>query len=384
LFKRFLWNPIVNSARPGFCEHILDRALLEGWPVKKTHEPFILDLPIPNGSEVDGGAHDAFKLHQRTGFPQQYLVGIPNGVAAGCGFVRLATGEFITASTWRMAFLLDSEIYRSRYRRHKLHLKGDYYYLDMFFSSNYAHWFSDELSKLVAVLPDLPPQTKFIVSDPCQEYKVSSLAAFGITEDRLVRVKGCFEIHCERLWYATPLGSCEWGSTSPTIFQQIRETLLQAYGGITGPTPERIFLSRSRAAHYKRLTNEDQLLPLIQKLGFIVIRTEELTLAQQVRFFSKAKVLLAAHGAGMTNLLFCPPPALLLELQDAKFAPRRWYWKVSSILGHHYSTMVGPAARSEYEMDSDFTIHPDSLKQFLESSLSPTVGNSKKQWWVSQ
>jgi len=385
LLKKCLWNPLVNSARPDFCEHILDRALREKWPVKKTHEPFILDLPIPNGCEADPAAQAVFTMHQRTGFPAQYLVGIPNGVAAGGGFVRLPTGEFLTESTWRMTYMwtLGADFYRARFRRHKLHLNGDCYYLDMLFSVNYAHWFLDELPRLVAALPHLPPGTRFIVSDPVQEFKSQSLAALGVTKDRLIPVKGYFETHCERLWFATPLGSCEWSSTSPAVFNQIRNALLLAYGGTSGPTPERIYISRSGAA-FKRLINEKQLLPVIEKFGFTVVRTEKLSLEQQVRTFSKAKVVLAAHGAGMTNMLFSPPPALLLELQDAKFAPRRWYWKVPSILGHHYSTMTGPVTGSRYEGDTDFTIHPDSLKQYLESSLSSEGSNTKKQYWVSQ
>src|ERR1700722_9730808 len=98
--KKYLWNTINSSARPDFCEHILDRALLEKWPVKKIHEPFILDLPIPNGCEIDPRAKNVFTMHQRMGFPAQYLVCLPNGVAAGGGFVRLRTGEFLTESTW--------------------------------------------------------------------------------------------------------------------------------------------------------------------------------------------------------------------------------------------------------------------------------------------
>ena len=386
LLKKYLLNPIINSARPDFCEHILDRALLEKWMVKKTHEPFIVEFPIPYGCEVNPDAYTAFTTHQKTGFPAQYLVCIPNGVAAGGGFVRLPTGEFLTESTWRMAYLLGSmgaDIYRARYRRHKLHLQGDCYYLDMLFSGNYSHWFVDELPRLVSVLPHLPPETKFIVSNPVQEFKVQSLEAMGVGKERLIPVKGHFETHCERLWFATPLGSCEWASTSPSVFRQIGEALLRAYGGTSGPTPAKIFISRSSTA-YKRLINEDQLLPLIKEFGFSVVQAEKLSLAQQVRTFSKAKVVLAAHGSGMTNMLFSPPPALLLELQDAKFAPRRWYWKVpAAILGHRYSTMIGPVARSRYEGDTDFTIDRNSLERYLESSLLSADGKPKVQWWVS-
>jgi len=380
--KKCLLNPIVNSARPDFCEHILDRALLEKWTVKKTHEPFIVEFPIPYGCEVDFHAYTSFTTHQKTGFPAQYLVCIPNGVAAGGGFVRLPTREFLTESTWRMAYLLENDIYRARYRRHKLHLKGDYYYLDMLFSTNYGHWFLDELPRLVSVLPHLPSSTRFIVSNPLQDYKSQSLAALGIHEDSILPIKGYYETHCERLWFATRLGSSEWASTSPSIFSKIRNVLRERYQFANSPASERVYISRDAAA-FKRLVNEEQLLPIIQEHGFEVLRTENMSFAQQIRTFSKAKAILAAHGSGITNMLFCPTEAQLLELQDARFAPRRWYWKVASMLGHEYSTMTGPVVRSRYEGDTDFTIDPASLETFLESNLSPAGGNPKIQWWAS-
>jgi hypothetical protein len=236
---------------------------------------------------------------------------------------------------------------------------------------------------MASALPYLPPGTRFIVSDPLQDFKLQALAALGVSKDRLVPVKGYVETHCERLWFATPLGSSEWASTSPAVFQLLQKALLGAYGADSRSGPERIFISR-RAAGYKRLLNEDQLLPVIKDYGFKVLEAEGLTLPEQVQAFSKAKIVLGAHGAGMTNLLFSPAPALLLELQDAKFAPRRWYWKLPSILGHHYSTMTGPVVGSRYEGDTDFTIHPDSLRQFLEGSLSWNGEKPAKQWWVGK
>jgi hypothetical protein len=93
--KKWLLKPILNSARPDFCEHILDRALLEKWPVKKTHEPFIVEFPIPYGCEVNPHAYTAFTTHQKTGFPAQYLVCIPNGVAAGGGSQKSNGGSAV-------------------------------------------------------------------------------------------------------------------------------------------------------------------------------------------------------------------------------------------------------------------------------------------------
>jgi capsular polysaccharide biosynthesis protein len=387
LLKKCLLNPIINSARPDFCEHVLDRALLERWTVKKTHEPFIVEFPIPHGCEADPHAYTSFATHQKAGFPAQYLICIPNGIAAGGGFVRLPTGEFLTESTWRMAYLLENDIYRARYRRHKLHLKGDYYYLDLLFSENYGHWFLDELPRLVPALPDLPSSTRFIVSDPLQDYKALSLASVGIERERLLPVKGYYETHCERLWFATGLGSTEWTSTSPAIFREIGNVLRERYKSTNGTAPERVYISREAAA-FKRLVNEEQLLPVIRKHGFALARTENISFVQQVQIFSKAKAVLAPHGSGITNMLFCPPNAQLLELQDARFAPRHWYWKLASMLGHQYSTMTGSPTTFRNEgftdfTDQDFMIHPDSLDKYLENSLSPADDKPKVQWWIS-
>lgn len=386
LLRKALWRPIINTSRPNFCEHILDKALLEKWPVSKTHEPFVVELPIPAGSEAYPEIHRAFIMHQRTGFPAQYLVCIPEGVAAGGGFVRLSTGEFLTQSTWRIDYLtgdLGADIYRARYRRNRQHLKGDWYYLDMLFSGNYAHWFLDELPRLASALPFLPPTTKFIVSQPCQDYKIKSLVALGIAESRLLPVEGYFESQCERLWFATPLGSCEWASTSPQIFNQIRKTLLAAYCPDNIDAPEKIFVSRSGAPS-KRLANESELLPMIKDYGFEVVRTEALTFVEQVRIFSRAKYVLCAHGAGMTNLLFAPQVSELLELQDEQFAPRLWYWKVASLLGHSYSSLVGPVKRFSSAGDTDFEIKSGSLKEYLEIMISPSICCSPCRWSVSK
>src|SRR5690348_4334189 len=91
----------------------------------------------------------------------------------------------------------------------------------------------------------------------------------------------------------------------------------------------------------RRLINEIDLLRTIRDLGFQVVKPESLSLADQMRTFKDAKVVLGAFGAGLTNMLFTRPPSMILELQDPIFAPRSWYWKVASILGHEWRCCVG-------------------------------------------
>ena len=45
--------PLLYSRRPPLCENVVVWALDAGYPVKRIHEPFLLDLPIPIGCDTD-------------------------------------------------------------------------------------------------------------------------------------------------------------------------------------------------------------------------------------------------------------------------------------------------------------------------------------------
>jgi capsular polysaccharide biosynthesis protein len=376
--KSFLWDPIINSARPRFCGNFPDKAQSEKWTTRKIEDPFAFDLPVPVELAIDKKVGEAFDSQRHTEFPARQLVCVPNASAIG-GFVRLPSGEYLNESDWRRRDFLKSDISRARYIRHKVDLEGDTYYLDVLFSNNYAHWIADELPRLAGTLPALPESTRFITSDPLPDFKLKSLAALGIPENRLVPVKGFYQIRCERLWYATPANDMIW---NPLVLARIKDRLLQAYACDGDPSLERLFISRS-GARWKRLANEDELLPLIASHGFTVLDLEKTSFPEQVKCFARAKVILGAHGAGFTNLLFSTR-ARLLELQDNLFAPRLWYWKWATMLGHDYYTMTGPMTESKDWLNTSFTIHPDSLKEFFDGCLSSGQGRPLKQWWVGK
>jgi capsular polysaccharide biosynthesis protein len=60
--------------------------------------------------------------------------------------------------------------------------------------------------------------------------------------------------------------------------------------------------------------NEDSLLPLLDKYDFAVVHTENLSVREQIETFANAKAVVALHGAGLVNCLFCPPSTPVLEI----------------------------------------------------------------------
>lgn len=385
--KRAL-RPLLYSRRPPLCENVVVWALDSGYPVKRIHEPFLLNLPIPIGCETDRKAAALFDGQSRFGLPAQFLICLPGGgVPGSAGLTTMPSEEFLVESVSRPQYLLDSPTYRSRLSFKKRWLEGDWYSLTSFFGGNYGHWFWEDLPRLFAALPHLPPSTHFLVPASLSAFQRDSLSLLGISPERLVpQDPPNLYTKCERLWFATPLGNQDWAVTAPDIVHQMSQSLIQGLGKPSGEGPKRIYVSREGLAN-RRLINETDLLRTIQGLGFQVVRPECLSLADQIRTFKDAKVVLGAFGAGLTNMLFSRPPSMILELQDPIFPPRSWYWKMASILGHEWRCCVGQSKSmriSNWATDwptATFSVDEKELAVFLESALRTDLSTSKRQWW---
>ena len=76
-------RPILYSRRPPLCDNVVQRCLDWNYPVKRIHEPFLVEFPIPRGSETDPTAAPLFDVHSKIGLPAQFLVCLPNGGVPG-------------------------------------------------------------------------------------------------------------------------------------------------------------------------------------------------------------------------------------------------------------------------------------------------------------
>ena len=61
------------------------------------------------------------------------------------------------------------------------------------------------------------------------------------------------------------------------------------------------------------------------------VTLENMTIKEQFKTFAEATHILAAHGAGLINLLWCKPDTKVIEIQDRKMLHK----KVYPLLSHH-------------------------------------------------
>jgi hypothetical protein len=86
---------------------------------------------------------------------------------------------------------------------------------------------------------------------------------------------------------------------------------------------------------------EDELWPQLESRGFRRVDPGTFSVREQIDMFSRAGIVVAPHGAGLTNITFSPPGVQVLEL----FAPSYVHlglWGICEALGHvRYQYLVG-------------------------------------------
>lgn len=116
----------------------------------------------------------------------------------------------------------------------------------------------------------------------------------------------------------------------------------------------RVLISRAEARG-RRLLDEDRLWPELQRRGFERVVMERLDFAAQVRLMQETSVLLAPHGAGLTNMIFCPEGADIFEIADPAY-PNPNFYALATAMGHRYWLLHADGVGAGHALTRDLRI----------------------------
>jgi hypothetical protein len=126
----------------------------------------------------------------------------------------------------------------------------------------------------------------------------------------------------------------------------------------------RVFISRRHAGKGRHILNEEEVMQALAPFGFERLVLERMPIAEQVECFSQLECVVAAHGAGLANLLFASS-AKIVELFPQ---PTLWpHFYLLSRAGDHRYRYVCHAARSR---DDDFRVNVPELKRCVAELLA--------------
>lgn len=159
----------------------------------------------------------------------------------------------------------------------------------------------------------------------------SSIPRISLTADARVCV--------QRLLYVPDLSGAGF-NPHPALLDVFDTIRARVFGAEQAQRPWRKLYIHREDSGNRLLINEAQVRERAGAAGFTPVSLSKLSVPHQVRLFAEASHILAAHGAGVTNICFCQPGAVLCELQMDSYV--HWSMRLLAALrGVHYGCIVG-------------------------------------------
>lgn len=249
--------------------------------------------------------------------PQTFVLHIPKGrVFSDYGYVLAKEKYLISELLWPWSLYKTGKKSLDLKNTAQIqHLPGKVVVLAQEGYRNYYHWMLEILPKL-ALLKDTQYDWIYL---PRMEYSFqkTTLALMGVDLRKVIEAGPSTYIEADELIVPSFVSrSCY---TPHWVINYLREHLMPK-NQEENPNPqfsEKIFISRQKAS-CRKITNEEEIFKYLEPLGFKRYHLEDMSVEDQKLLFANAQTIIAAHGAGLTNLIFSKPGTKVLEIFQAR------------------------------------------------------------------
>ena len=131
-----------------------------------------------------------------------------------------------------------------------------------------------------------------------------------------VLVLGAEIFHIEKL-IIPDMKVPDWNVDKIKKIQSFVENLYPLLPSHKSKLPKKIYVSRKLAIK-RHLANEEDFLGLLNEHEFHKVYLEQMSIREQVELFLSASHVIAAHGAGLTNVIFAPADVKILEIRPLR------------------------------------------------------------------
>jgi capsular polysaccharide biosynthesis protein len=217
--------------------------------------------------------------------------------------------------------------------------------------ANYTHWLIEGLLALHIIQPYLPQATRLLLPATLRDYGASyrgirnhheTLAALGFGELPAIEVSAPYCWVEEVIWL-------DHAHIPNLPAAHVREFRARALAGRAPPARAdlRIYLDRRGG---RRIANPVGLEGFLAEHGFVTWHAEDLSFDEQIDLFRQAAWVIAPHGAGLGNLLFCPPGTRVIDIMpDIHFQP--YFSYLANKLGLAYGVLPCPTTDGDVNGD---------------------------------
>ena len=203
--------------------------------------------------------------------------------------------------------------------------------------ARYCHWLLEELPRLLVLAEADRPTLIAHAGVPF----IRDAFALGAWGGRVLAAGRHIHFECEHLVVPGLIGR-------PGIPTLRMAELLQAFAApllhrsAAAGAGERLYITRE-GAERRCVANEAELWPRLEARGFVKVRLESLPWVEQVNAFARAREIVAPHGAGLANLVFCHPGVRVVEFFNPAYV-NPCFWRLAALRELDYRPVATPEA----------------------------------------
>ena len=229
---------------------------------------------------------------------------------------------------------------------------------------NYFHWMFDILPRIINL-----KNIDYFYFPELKKWQKDTLSIFKIPKNKFINSKKYRHIEADLIfatshpWYTKghmvsesknlPTWDINW--VTSTFLRYKKKTLCN----------KKIFIDRSESVFkHCQIINNDEVKRNLIKMGFSIHETGKMSFFEQIYLFNNAKVIVGAHGAAFTNLVFCKPKTKIIEIIP-KSHPNTVNKKISKVKNLNYFRFITKDLKENEKTTGDIVVNINALNKKL-------------------
>ena len=245
---------------------------------------------------------------------------------------------------------------------------------------NYYQWMINILPKVALLQAKEIKTDRYLIPKSAPKFVKESLEMLGIREN-IETLDTDSHYECDELIYPSMPCRHPTAYVPKWVCQWLRKTFHDSRksGRVYA---KHIIISRSKASG-KHMLNEQELLTRLEPYGFVCVSLEDMTLEDQIGLFGQVEIVIASHGAGLTNLVFSNSGTKVIEI----FPPQENYTPSYAIISQVLKLDHTPIFLDEADLRSskEYSVNIEQIEQMVwcmmnDSGIDSEVEDASALW----
>jgi hypothetical protein len=178
----------------------------------------------------------------------------------------------------------------------------------------YFHWLFDIVPRFDLIRRSKVHVDQYLVNTE-HSFQRETLEILGIPAAKVISPSADTHIQAQTLIVPSLPG--QLGLMTPRSCEFLRKTFLGT--SFPNSSANRVIYVTRRDALTRRVLNEEELLNRMSRYDVETITLEDMTVSRQAGLFANALLIIAPHGAGLANTVFCPKHSAVIEFMPETY-----------------------------------------------------------------